>query len=489
MWWSARCGAVGLVGCALLTAWGCSAPDPIGEEIAAGLLPAKVVDGEQVRFVIEDRMAYYEVPAVSVAVIDDLEIRWADAWGVRSTGSAEMHQVTTQTLFQAASVSKPVAAVGALSLVADGLLTLDADIGAYTGEWLLPREGYREAVTLRRLLSHSAGTGVGGFAGYDSEDAVPTLRQILEGQPPASSPAVRVVVEPGTAFRYSGGGYLVVQQAMQEVTGKSFADVMNEQVLEPLGLTSSMYAPLSPADAQRAASGHVSGEPLPELGPIHVESAAGGLWTTPADLATLLIELMHAYRGGSDTVITQELARQMLETHFWSFGLGVRVLGDGEDLRFSHGGATRGWHCHVLAFPERGEGVAVMTNGENGWLLWAEVERAVAEALGWPIPLPEPITSADLADELLEEYAGEYSLGGAAVVLSRSGQNLVLELGSLQLQLIPTEPEEELFEIFEVEGQATFERDERGGVTGFELWVGEPDWSPYRRWQLERTGP
>ncbi len=297
---------------------------------------------------------------------------------------------------------------------------------------------------------------------------------------------MRVVVQPGTEFRYSGGGYLVVQQAMQEVTGKSFADVMNEQVFEPLGMTSSMYAPLSSVDKQRAASGHMNGEPLSHLGPIHVESAAGGLWTTPEDLATLLIELMRAYRGASETIITQDLARQMLETHFWSFGLGFRVLGEGEDLRFSHGGATRGWHCHVLAYPERGEGVAVMTNGENGWLLWAEIERTSAELLGWPVPRPEPITSAEVADELLEEYAGEYSLGEAAVVLSRSGQNLVLELGSLQLQLIPTEPEQELFEIFEVEGQATYERDDSGTIAGFELWVGEPNWSPYRRWQLER---
>jgi CubicO group peptidase (beta-lactamase class C family) len=459
-----------------------------------GPLPARVIAGQpEPTWTVEARMAAFDVPAVSAAVVDGMDVVWAEAWGLCEKGQSQ--PATPTTLFQTASISKSVAAIGALRLVRDGLLDLDAEISTVLHNWHLPRGDYQGEVTLRRLLAHTAGTGVPGFEGYPAQGPFPTLIQMLEGTPPANSPAVRLVAPPGEQFSYSGGGYQIVQKLMQDVTGEPFAQIMRERVFEPLGMHDSTYAPLDPALHDRAASGHVNGAPIPGKGPVHMESAAGGLWSTPSDLLQLTLEEMRAYRGETGPVLTPELAHAMLTPAFWNYGLGYRVLGEGDAFRFSHGGATRGWHGQIHAYPARGQSVALLTNDADGYIVWPEVERGIARALGWPDWEPEVLEPTPMREADLAPYLGTYGAGGFAFEIRPAtlGESedaplgLGLHLEAITWHAAPTEPD--VFELIEFEGQVLFERAPDGTIQSFDVWFGQPDWSPYRRWTFNKVAP
>jgi CubicO group peptidase (beta-lactamase class C family) len=215
--------------------------DKVFERIARiekGLLPAVVIQGQSSALTIADRMAHYKVPGVSVVVINDGKIEWAKGYGVTEAGGST--PVTTETMFQAASISKPVAATGALALVEKGLLSLDEEANAKLKSWKVPENDFtkEQKVTLRRLASHSAGLTVHGFRGYAAIEAVPTTVQVLDGQKPANSAPVRVDVLPGSLWRYSGGGITVMQLMMADVTGKPFPALMRELVLDKIGMNS-----------------------------------------------------------------------------------------------------------------------------------------------------------------------------------------------------------------------------------------------------------
>jgi CubicO group peptidase (beta-lactamase class C family) len=380
-----------------------------------------------------------------------------------------------------------VTAIGVLQLVRRGELPLDVDVNELLRDWRLPRDEYQGEVTLRRLLSHSAGTSTPGFEGYRTEEPLPDLLAILDGLPPANSAAVRLIAPPGERFAYSGGGYLIVQQLVEETTGQPFGEYMRQRVFEPLGMQESYYAPLDPALHPRAATGHVKREPIPGKGPIHAESAAGGLWTTPTDLALLLLEVMRAYRGASGPVLDPDAVHEMLTPLHWEFGLGTRVLGAGRDLHISHGGATRGWHGDLVAYPARGQAIVVLTNGASGYVLWPEIERAVAARLGWPGWTPDVIEPAEPSTEELEAYAGTYTAGAElkiAVRVAPSGDGLLL--GDEAWPAVPTT--DDTFELLDFRGQALFARDGDGAVTDLEVWFDMPCWSPYRRWRFRRAG-
>ena len=454
-----------------------------GDQIIHGLRPAVYTSDDEVTYKLEERMAHWNVPAVSMVVIDGMEIVYAGAFGVKRMGDTA--RVNENTLFQAASVSKPVAAIGAMTLVHENILDPDADINQFLEGWQLPRESYEEDITLRKILTHSAGLNVGGFAGYPSEDSLPGLLEIIEGRPPANSPAVKIVAEPRTRFMYSGGGYQVMQKVMEDVTQKSFTEILEENVFHPLQMTHSHYAPLDSSEKMNVAFGHLEDAPIPHYGPIHVESAAGGLWTTPTDLGYLLLDLMKAYTHQESEILDPETVHLIMEPVFWDYGFGFKVVGEGQNFRFSHGGATTGWHAHFMAFPERGQAVVVMTNGTNGWVLWPEIERSVASALGWPILKPKIVEPISLSAEETKEYTGEYTMNGLNIQIASGSSHLFFEGAGLKWNLIPTS--KDTLEIVDMEGQVFFRRDENREVTGLHLWFGEPDWSPYRAWDFIKT--
>lgn len=471
---------------------------PVEKAIINGLLPATQISDDTLRFDLKTRMVKWDVPAVSIVVIDNMEIVYTGAFGIKKktnsssvpteSGSKSNEHAPTidpNTLFQAASVSKPVTATGFMALAREKNIDINADISELCPDWSFPRGDIEGKISPHRILSHTAGLNVGGFTGYNPGDNLPTLNQMIDGTPPANSPAVKLIEKPGKKFRYSGGGYQVLQKIMEELDDKPFHQIMSEQVFNPLTMKHSYYAPLDSHTNENAAFGHLETGFIPGHAPIHVESAAGGLWTTPSDLGRWLIELMKAYNGQQSSFLDRSTVQTIMKPGLWDFGLGFKVMGAGKNLRFSHGGGTTGWHCHFMAYPEREEAVVIMTNGTNGWVLWPEIERSVAYWLDWPVPKPLSIERIDFAPEQLSEYHGVYDMHGLKLSIRPVSSSLVLEGAGLRWTLIPVATD--TLQIMEMEGQAIFRRDQNERVNKLHLWFDQPDWSPYRAWDFTRS--
>ena len=332
---------------------------------------------------IQRLMELYKVPGVSVAVFDAGHMLWAKAYGVKQVGRPE--PVTIETLFQAGSISKPVTAMAALHFVEARRWSLDEDINTRLVSWKVPANDLQkdQKVTLRRLLSHNAGTTVHGFPGYAVGTALPTVVQVLEGAPPANTAPVRVDLVPGTEVRYSGGGTTIVQLMMVDQLGKPFPEIMAASVLGPIGMTSSSYEqPLPAARAAMTASGTRSGGQLVE-GRWHIypEMAAAGLWTTPSDLAKLAIEVANAHAGTSSRVLSQAMTRQMLTVQAGDFGLGFALTP--RDGAFGHNGADEGFQAFLRAFSSSARGVVIMANSDNGFAIFERLADSIGRAYGW----------------------------------------------------------------------------------------------------------
>jgi CubicO group peptidase (beta-lactamase class C family) len=355
---------------------------------AIGWHPAKAADArrQQIGAAIVGLMEKHEVPGASVAVIDDYAIDWADGYG-RLVATRD-DKVTPETLFQAASISKPVAAAGVLALVQEGKLDLDAKVNDLLKSWQIPDNATtkQHPIKLRHLLSHTAGLTVHGFDGYAQYNERPTLVEILDGKKPANSQPVRPFLRPGYTFRYSGGGYCVLQQLLIDTTGSPFADFMMSRVLTPLGMSHSTYEqPLPTTRTEPFARGHRAKQTVILGGSnVYPEMAAAGLWTTPSDLARFAIDLSKSYAQGEGKLLTQQTVRRMLTVEKGTYGLGLAIWGEGEALRFSHGGANEGYRSILLAYPATGQGLAIMTNSDTGSDMFNDVIELVGKLYGWP---------------------------------------------------------------------------------------------------------
>jgi CubicO group peptidase (beta-lactamase class C family) len=359
-------------------------------------IEATVVDmpiGENeppLRLDLHKLMEIYRVPGLSIAVIDNFQIVWAKAYGVTEAGLTT--PVTPQTLFQAGSISKPVAATGALYLVEQGKLSLDEDVNHKLKSWKVPENEFtkNEKVTLRRLMSHSAGLTVHGFPGYDVSDPMPTLVQILNGEKPANTAPIRVDFVPGTRVRYSGGGVTIEQQLMMDVTGKPFPGLMRGIVLDKIGMTDSSYEqPLPPSRTAMTASGtYADGRVVHGRWHIYPEMAAAGLWTTPTDLSKFAIEIALSKHGKSNRVLSEEMTLQMLAPVLEEAGLGVFLDKDNPGY-FEHNGADEGFQAILTMNAESGKGVAIMANSDSGITVGNFLLQRVAKEYGWNYKITE----------------------------------------------------------------------------------------------------
>jgi CubicO group peptidase (beta-lactamase class C family) len=267
-------------------------------------------------------------------------------------------------------------------------------------------------VTLRRLLTHSAETTVSGFRGYAKGEELPTLVQVLDGERPANSAPVRVDIAVGSRWRYSGGGFSIVQLVVEEETRKPFAQAVRELVLEPFGMKRSTFLQPLPAGLRDdAATGYRrDGTAIDGRWHIYPEQAAAGLWTTPEDLARFAIELQRIAGGKSTKVMSDSLGREMLRRQFEDSGLGFGLAGEGSAMRFSHGGSNEGFRCYLVGYREAASGVAIMTNSDNGSAVIQEIVRAVAREYGWPgfAPVERTLGTADPAT--YQDFAGRYEI-------------------------------------------------------------------------------
>jgi CubicO group peptidase (beta-lactamase class C family) len=404
--------------------------------VETGLLPAILVKGEPVaKMTLTERMAALHVPGVSIAYFKDGHLVWTRGYGFADV--AHKVAVTPDTLFQAGSISKPVAAMAAMKLVQDGRLSLDEDVNLRLKAWKVPDNalGAQEKVTLRRLLSHSAGLTVHGFEGYERSAPLPTLVQVLNGEKPANSQPVVVALTPGTKFVYSGGGYVVAELLMQETTGEPFARFMRDTVLQPAGMTASTYdQPLPPARYGVAAHAYDGkGAEVPGGWNVYPEQTAAGLWTTPTDLAHWAIELQNEAAGTSSRVLTPATAHVMLTRGLGDWGLGLNLPSDGP-ARFGHGGANVGFRNDLMAFVgDHREGFAIMTNGDNGSELISEIERSLAAAYGWSIYRPQEMAAVAVPAATLTPFAGIYEdpqIG--QVIVAVKDERLYITIPALQ---------------------------------------------------------
>jgi CubicO group peptidase (beta-lactamase class C family) len=379
--------------------------------IEQGLRPAVALQGRPIPLrSLAAEMERLHVPGVSIAVIHDGRIAWAKGYGVAyENGPA----ITPATLFQAASISKPVSALAALRMVDAGQLDLDADIDTALTSWRVPPGPGASHATLRQLLSHTAGTTVSGFPGYAPGVAVPSLVQVLDGAPPANTQPIRIDTPPGSAWRYSGGGYAVVQQAMIDRSGKPFADLMQASVLTPLGMKDSSFAqPLPAALAARAALPHdEQGKPYKGGPHIYPELAAAGLWTTPSDLARFALGVQ-ALAAGRSKLLAPALARAMLQPVRNGYALGFEVEGKDGSLSFGHGGSNAGYQNSLYAFTLHGDGAVVMTNGDGGDELAHSILRSIAATYRWPDGQTVLRKAVALMPARRDALAGRYAIAG-----------------------------------------------------------------------------
>lgn len=438
--------------------------------IENGLLPAVVIKGQPApTMTVADRMKHYHVPGVSVAFIAHGQIAWTRTYGFADV--AAKTRVTPETLFQAASISKPLAALAMLRLVQEGKLNLDEDVNVKLRAWKVPENEFtkEQKVTLRRIVSHSAGLTVHGFPGYASGETVPTIVQILNGEKPANTAPIRVDTVPGTLWRYSGGGYVVMQLLLTEVTGKPFPEILHDLVLQPAGMSHSTYEQPLPKslEAMAATPYRPDGEPIKGGPHTYPEMAPAGLWTTPSDLARLAIEVQNEYAGKSNKILSQEMMKQMLTRQKGDSGLGFILQNSGAQLLFAHGGANEGYRCDLEAYAESGQGIAIMTNSDSGGALASEYLRAVAKEYNWPNFQPSERTLGEADPALFPAYAGTYEITGMGkLTISTKDRKLFIlaePLGPEPLELLP-ESDTQFF-VLAQEVTFTFGKDSKGAVS------------------------
>jgi CubicO group peptidase (beta-lactamase class C family) len=338
---------------------------------------------------INDRMRAYGVPGLSIAVIDNGRIAWAKGYGVADTMSRR--PVTTTTLFQAASISKPISAMGVLLLAQRELVGLDENVNDKLKNWAIPETDLMRAspVTVRMLLNHTAGAihdGSGGYAPYATGDELPTLEQILKGETPARSGPIRIISLPGKRFDYSGAGYEILQQLVMDVSGRPFEEYMQSDVLSPIGMKSSTFAqPLPDALLPDAATGHYAGGmALPGRFRVSPELTVAGLWTTPTDIAKYVINVQQSYAGSIEKPLNTDMTHQMLSPGLANRGLGPAISGTGRSVRFGHDGFNEGFEASVVGYVREGRGAVVMANSGFAFMLIKEVLDSISRVYAWP---------------------------------------------------------------------------------------------------------
>ena len=408
--------------------------------VEQGLLPAVLIKGEP-SWTIEERMKQWKVPGLSIAVVKDYKIEWARAYGVKDVETKE--PVTTETLFQAGSISKSIAAMVALKRVQEGKIALDENINNKLQTWKLPDNEFtaKKKVTLANLLSHTGGLTVHGFPGYATGEKIPTLPQVLDGVAPANTAAVRVDMEPGTKYRYSGGGVTIAQLAIMDIEKKPYPQIAKETVLGPLNLTNSTYMQPLPDDWRpKAASGHLrDGSIVP--GKIHVypEMAAAGLWTTPTDLAKFGIEVALSYAGRSNKILPKEYIDKMVTPFKDDVGLGFFIDKRGNAVYFGHDGADEGFRAQLLMNREKGYGAVVMVNSDNGQIM-AEVLRSIAREYNWDEFLPPVNEVISLDAAKLDQYTGRFRINPDRIltVANEQGKLIGRPTADVKFELLPT---------------------------------------------------
>jgi len=382
------------------------------KQVEESLVGAIRIDG-QGKWKLEDRMTYYKVPGLSMAVVKDYKIDWVKGYGWADAG--EKRKVTQETLFQAASISKSLNGVGLLKLAQDGKIDLNADINTYLTSWKFPYDDVSKGkkITIANLLSHTAGLSVHGFRGYAQGEKLPTIVEILDGKKPANSDAVRSMFEPGVRPEYSGGGTTITQLIVTDITHTPYDEFMSANVLKPMGMDNSFFTQ-PPPQAKKlllATAYHEDGSEVKGKYHIYPEQAPAGLWTNPTDLSKYIIETQLSLEGKSAKVLSQSYTKIRLTPILDKVGLGVFINELEGDAYFEHSGGNEGFRCIYLGSVKGGNGVVVMVNSDNGTIL-REVVNSVFSVYGWHGYTPITKKIAALSPQQWKSLDGIYEASG-----------------------------------------------------------------------------
>lgn len=480
-----------LIACLGVTSFGQSVSSPRGDSVGAQehlqkviscLPPPVIIKGDKPSCTaLSQRMSELHVPGVSIAVIHNGSIEWARGFGVMKEGGGP---VTENTLFQAGSISKPVAAMAALYQVQKGTLSLDADVNSELISWKVPESSAANGkpVTLRELLTHTAGINVHGFPGYGASDPVPTLIQVLNGDKPANTPPIRVESEPGSKWNYSGGGYVVMQQLLLDTTKEPFPKLMHDTVLAPIGMTHSTYEQPLPNDLRAGAAIPYQSDGDPVRGGAHTypEMTAAGLWTTSPDLARYCIEIERSLQGKGNHVLSPKFTLEMLTPGKGNWGLGLEIGGSSDDHYFSHGGVNAGFEDLFVAYEKHGDGAVVLTNAQGGTEVATEVMRSIANEYGWPDFHSAVRTEFKLSSDVLKPYVGAYQMiPGIYMTITLRGDQLVSQLTGQEPVPLFAEGNDKFFPKL-VDAELDFVKDAGGKISSLVLHQGGRDMSMTR---------
>jgi CubicO group peptidase (beta-lactamase class C family) len=344
------------------------------QAIENGLLPpVRVMGDSTVSYNLQERMAHYNVPGVSLAIVENGEIKWAKGYGIANSENGS--EVGTTTLFQAASISKPIAALAVLKMVEAGLVDLDEDVNLYLKDWKIPESNFTQEkkVTLRGLLTHTAGITVHGFPGYATSDKFPSITEVLNGN--GNTAKVYVDTIPGSIWRYSGGGYTIIEKVIENQSGLLLGKYMSKHIFPEIGMDISTFQqPLGLTYHDNASLAYdTEGKIIEGNWHNYPEKAAAGLWTTPTDLAKYCIEIHQILSGKVNGVLSKETIEAMLTKHRNEWGLGPALSGAGDSLIFLHGGKNAGFTNNLISFAHRGNAMIIMTNADNGRQLISEI--------------------------------------------------------------------------------------------------------------------
>ncbi len=418
---------------------------------------------------LQQRMEFYHIRGLSIAVVHHYTIEWARGYGIVDTATKK--PVTIQTLFQAGSISKSLNGVGVLKLVQDKKIDLNTDINNYLHSWKFPYDSLSKGkkITIANLLSHTAGLTLHGFPGYKRGDTIPSIPEVLNGKPPANTEPIRSQFEPGLRFQYSGGGTTISQLIVMDVTHRPYDAYMWNNVLKPLGMNMSSYTQPPSADKQKfLATGYRSdGKEVEGEYHIYPEQAAAGLWTNPTDLSKYIIETQLSLQGRSNKVLSQQMTELRLTPYIDSnAAFGVFIEKKGNEKYFGHNGADEGFLSVYTGSFENGNGVVVMVNSDNGSIL-NEVVNSVASVYGWKDYYKPVIKKmVTIADSLLDAYEGNYFLEGDTINISRKRNEVLLTINRIQTFPIFFSSPEDFF-AKDIPLEFRFEKDPTGKVKDF----------------------
>lgn len=385
---------------------------------------------------LQERMSNYNIKGLTIAVINDYKIEWAKGYGWADVN--EKRPVTPNTLFEPGSISKSLNAMGALKLVQENKIDLNADINNYLQSWKFPYDttAHNKKITLAHLLSHTAGLGVHGFPGYFMGDSFPSIPQVLDGKRPANTQAVRSMWEPGLRYEYSGGGTMISQLIQMDLTHQAYDKYIYENVLKPIGMANSFYTQPPPfSKKQLLATGYrANGDEIKGKYPVLIEQAAGGLWTTPTDLCRYIIEMQLSAQGKSNKVLTKEMTQKMLTPYIDSnAALGVFIDNRNGTKYFQHSAGNQGFSGMYMGSMEGGKGIAVFINADYGFGIIEELLNSVGNAYKWKgIYKEEPLVEINEVvppAKTLEKYEGLYKEKELITIVWISNNNLWYRAG------------------------------------------------------------